>query len=169
MDEALDYTENRYERAEDRLWSAYWNAPRGSKRALRALQRYRQRRATEAVDIEYVPKSKRGAKRNCDWLQVLQDFASGMSCQSVSARNGITQQMANLIRRKHLEQCKKMIDVTLRVDIRSLNGTLATAGTKWKVVEVRDEQKGVRTERILKLRSGKESLTGIRGECVVLP
>jgi len=46
---------------------------------------------------------------------------------------------------------------------------LATAGTKWKVVEVRDEQKGIRTERILKLRNGKESLTGIRGECVVLP
>ena len=169
MDETLDCTENRYERAEDRLWSAYWNAPRGSKRALRALQRYRQRRAMESVDIEYVPKSKRGAKRNCDWLQVLQDFANGMSCHSVSARNGITQQMANLIRRKHLEQCKAKIDVTLRVDIRSLKGIVANAGTQWRVVEVREERHGIRTERILKLRNGKEVIEGIRGECVVLP
>jgi len=169
MDETLDCTENRYERVEERLWSAYWNAPRGSKRALRALQRYRQRRATEAVDIEYVPKSKRGSKRNCDWLQVLQDFANGMSCQSVSQRNGITQQMANLIRRKHLEQCKTNIDVTLRVDIRSLKGIVANAGTQWRVVEVHEERNGIRTERILKLRNGKESLTCIRGECVVLP
>jgi hypothetical protein len=169
MDEALDYTENRYERAEDRLWSAYWNAPRGSNRALRALQRYRQRRATESLRDDYVTKAQNVGKRSCDASKVLVDFANGMSCQSVASRNDITQDKASYIRRKHLEQCKAMIDVTLRVDIRSLKGTLATAGTKWKVVEVRDEQKGIRTERMLKLRSGKEVIEGIRGECVVLP
>jgi len=169
MDESLDVIENKYERAEEKLWNAYWNAPKGSKRALQALRRYRQRRATANVDIEYVPKSKRGGKRSCDWLQVLEDFANGMSCQSVSMRHGITQQMANLIRRKHLQECKTKLDVTLRVDIRSLKGIEAKAGTKWRVVEMHEERKGIRTERILRLRNGKKVLTGIRGECVVLP
>jgi len=169
MDESIEVMENKYERAEEKLWAAYWNAPKGSKRALQALRRYRQRRATESLQDEYVTKSQHGGKRSCDTLKVLEDFANGMSCQSVASRNDITQDKASYIRRKHLQQCKARIDVTLRVDIRSTRGIEAKAGTQWRVVEVCDEQKGVRTERILRLRNGKKVLTGIRGECVVLP